>query len=207
LTTSAFFSKRKLRHLLRPGTIDTSSGPSGDAHLMANEVVGAASRFIISDRPNLVFVHIGEPDYAGHRFGWMTLPYGWAVRQADAAVGRLLAAAEEAYGPGMYSVIVTADHGGQGHGHGSGSDVARRIPWIAWGAGVQRGVVARQVKTMDTAATVLWLLGVEQPTAWASRAVTPAYNAAARLAGAAGQLDDAQTRGRGRAGLAPDRGS
>ena len=46
------------------------------------------------ERPNLLFVHIGEPDYAGHTVGWMSAIYGWAVRRADAAVGEVLAAAD-----------------------------------------------------------------------------------------------------------------
>jgi predicted AlkP superfamily pyrophosphatase or phosphodiesterase len=184
-TTAAFFSKSKLRHLLKPGTLDYAAAPTGNTHLLATETVEAATRYMKSRRPNVVFVHIGEPDYAGHSTGWMSAPYGWAVRRADGAVGQLVAAAERAYGAGRYSVIVTADHGGHGRTHGTADDDDMQIPWIAWGAGVEQGAVAAPVKTMDTAATVLWLLGIERPADWTGRAVATAYTEAARHAAAA----------------------
>ena len=61
--------------------------------------------------------------------------YARAVRKADAAVGRLLAAADTAFGAGNYSIIVTADHGGHGRDHGSDRLEDVTIPWIAWGRG------------------------------------------------------------------------
>ena len=33
------------------------------------------------------------------------------------------------------------------------------IPWIVWGAGVQKGTQLSGIKTMDTAATILWKIG------------------------------------------------
>ena len=53
----------------------------------------ATARYLESDAdaPNLMFVHIGEPDYAGHIFGWMSGTYGLAVRQADRAVAEIVA--------------------------------------------------------------------------------------------------------------------
>src|SRR5215218_3389805 len=36
----------------------------------------ATARRGLRARPNLLFVHIGEPDYAGHRFSWMSTFYG-----------------------------------------------------------------------------------------------------------------------------------
>ena len=66
-----------------------------------------------------------------------------------------------AYGEGNYTVIVTADHGGHGRNHGEDVPTDMFIPWIVWGEGASRGMnVADGVRTMDTAATVLWLLGV-----------------------------------------------
>jgi arylsulfatase A-like enzyme len=51
------------------------------------------------------------------------------------------------------------------------------IPWIAWGKGVKQGVLdPSTVRTMDTAATVLWLLGLVEPTDWTGQAVVNAYD-------------------------------
>ena len=53
------------------------------------------------------------------------------------------------------------------------------------GAGVKPGELApNTVRTMDTAATVLWLLAVDGPTDWAGQPVLGAYTALA-AAGAA----------------------
>ena len=77
---------------------------------------------------------------------------------------------------GAYTLIVTADHGGQGRGHGADHPLDRTIPWIAWGEGVHAGLTLPPgVSTMDTAATVLWLLGVPVPAAWTGKPVLAAF--------------------------------
>jgi predicted AlkP superfamily pyrophosphatase or phosphodiesterase len=182
LSTAAFFSKPKLNHLVKPATLDHVGRPMGSSNRLATETTEDATRYIKRRRPNLVFVHIAEPDYAGHSAGWMTGTYGFAVRRADGAVGQLLKAADEAYGAGSYSVIISSDHGGHAKTHGTTQQVDMQIPWIAWGEGVQPGAITVPVKTTDTAATVLWLLGIAAPEAWTGKPVLSAYTAAARLA-------------------------
>ena len=176
MRTAAFFSKSKFHHLEKPGTLDHSEAPDGITHLMATETVEAAIRYMKHERPNLLFVHIGEPDYAGHTIGWMSFVYGWAVKRADGAVKSILEAADDAYGRGAYTVIVTADHGGHGRNHGSADPRDMTIPWIAWGKGVKAGTrMPSGIRTMDTSATALWLLGIDGPEEWVGRPVTGAF--------------------------------
>ena len=88
----------------------------------------------------------------------------------------MLAAADDAYGSGHYSVIVTADHGGHDYDHGSDDPRDVTIPWIAWGQGVRQGALTGvRIETFDTAPTVLWMLGVPKPPAWDGRAVLDAF--------------------------------
>jgi arylsulfatase A-like enzyme len=183
-STAAFFSKAKLRHLQKPGTLDHTQAPRGIEVLMASHTVEAAARYMRFRQPNLTFVHIAEPDFAGHSFGWLTRPYRMAVQRADAAVGQILNAADAAYGSGNYTVIVTADHGGHSREHGTDHEDDMQIPWIVWGAGVQPAQLTQDVNTMDTAATVLWLLGIGEPTIFEGRAVSAAFTAAAQYAAA-----------------------
>ncbi|HET9439425.1 MAG TPA: alkaline phosphatase family protein [Longimicrobiales bacterium] len=180
-TTAAFFSKAKLRHLQKPGTLDYTQAPRGEIW-DATRTVADVQHYLKFHRPNVLFVHIGEPDYAGHSLGWMGPLYGWAVRRADAAVARMLASAEATFGTGNYTVIVTADHGGHGRDHGSDDQQDTAIPWIVWGRGVASGAVADTVNTTDTAATMLWLLGAPPPLSWSGRAVASAFTTTARLA-------------------------
>ncbi len=161
LSTAAFFSKSKFHHLEVPRTLNHSEAPDGSTTWHATRTVANVTRYLRSETPNLLFVHLAEPDYAGHRFGWMSWFYGRAVRQADGAVAELLQAADAAFGKGNYAVLLTADHGGHGWSHGSSDPRDVTIPWIAWGEGVRAGTrVPDGVRTMDTAATALWLLGL-----------------------------------------------
>lgn len=177
--TAAFFSKSKFNALQRAGTLDYSQAPGGwFGRWSGSRTVKDVEKYLATARPNLLFVHLSDPDAAGHSDGWMSSKYARGVRAADAAVGRLLAAAETTYGKGNYSIIVTADHGGRGLNHGSDHPEDVTIPWIAWGRGVKAGALeSTLVRTMDTASTVLWLLGVAEPADWAGAPITGAFQA------------------------------
>jgi hypothetical protein len=141
LHTAAFFGKAKFRHLMVPGTLDYAQAPTGwwgrwSARRTAYDVRAYLERTArAGGPPHLLFVHLGEPDYAGHAVGWMSWLYGRAVRTADEALAVVLAAADAAYGRGGYTLILTADHGGHRRTHGSADSLDVTIPWVAWGAG------------------------------------------------------------------------
>jgi arylsulfatase A-like enzyme len=182
LETAAFFSKAKFRHLEVPGSLGYSQAPGGwPGKWSADKTTDDVAAYLEVARPNLLFVHIGEPDYAGHLFGWMSGPYGWAVEEADEEIGQLLEAADEAFGTGNYTVLLTSDHGGHGRDHGSDDPRDITIPWIAWGEGVAEGRVLEDgIRTMDTAATALWLLGVSVEAGVVGRVVHGAFPAPER---------------------------
>ena len=174
--TAAFFSKAKFGALQQPGTLDYSQAPGGWwGRWPSTRTVADVRTHLETQKPNLLFVHLSDPDRAGHSSGWMSAEYGRAVIDADLAVKNLMQAADTAYGAGNYSLLVTADHGGHGYGHGSSTLEDVTIPWIAWGRGVSAGVLEKKVETFDTAPTVLWLLGVEEPDAWDGDAVVEAF--------------------------------
>ncbi len=173
--TAAFFSKPKFQHLMAPGTLDYGQAPEGSGRWFAGYTAKSVELYLDQRSPNLLFVHFGEPDYAGHTIGWGSAVYRMAVRRADGAVARVLRKADEAFGPGNYSVIVTADHGGHGRTHGTDAHEDVTIPWIAWGKGIQEETeLPRGIRTFDTAATALALLGLDLPTQHAGRPVTTA---------------------------------
>jgi predicted AlkP superfamily pyrophosphatase or phosphodiesterase len=175
--TAAFFSKAKFSHLQVPGSLDYSQAPGGwFGRWSSRDTIEDVERYLAEHSPNLLFVHLTDPDVEGHAHGWMSRQYGEGVRRADAAVARLLTAADEAYGRGEYTLIVTADHGGNGRDHGSDNPADVTIPWIAWGRGVAPGEIrSAAVRTMDTASTVLFLLGLDNPAAWAGVPVRTAF--------------------------------
>ena len=173
-TTAGFFGKAKFRHLLRREAPRFRMAPTGKDLWAAPRMTQEVQDYLRHRRPDFVFVHLIDPDIAGHSVGWMSAPYRFAVRRADAAVARIAAAANRAYA-GDVVVIVTADHGGHGRDHGTEQDVDMTIPWIAWGRGVRPGEITAPVSTMDSAATALWLLGVPRPASWVGRPVESAF--------------------------------
>lgn len=179
--TAAFFSKAKFSHLQVPGTLDYSQAPGGwFGRWSSDHTVSDVEAHLAKHKPNLLFVHLTDPDAAGHSYGWMSTQYGRGVLRADQAVARLMRAADTAYGAGNYTVIVTADHGGNGKDHGSDNPFDVTIPWIAWGRGVAPGeIIADTVRTMDTASTVLFLMGVDTPARWMGVPIRSAFLAAA----------------------------
>jgi predicted AlkP superfamily pyrophosphatase or phosphodiesterase len=175
--TAAFFSKAKFQPLQLAGTLDYTQAPGGlFGRWSSKRTVADVARYLHDARPNVLFVHLTDPDAAGHGAGWMTPAYGRAVLAADNAIARLVELSDRAYGEGNYSLIVTADHGGHDYNHGSSDPRDVTIPWIAWGKGVRPGrLEAAGIRTMDTASTALWLLGVERPSDWAGRPILQAY--------------------------------
>jgi len=180
--TAAFFSKTKFNHLEAEGTLDHSQAPDGKRPWSVDRTMTDVEQYLRHQRPNVLFVHIGEPDYAGHLLGWMSWLYARAVRASDAGIARLLRAADRAYGSD-FTLILTADHGGHGRTHGTEALEDVTIPWIAYGRGVQGGTkLPTGIRTVDTAATVLWLLGLTSTTEWTGVPVRAAFVEGAQVA-------------------------
>ena len=116
----------------------------------------------------MTFVHIREPDEAGHLKGWMGLEYLNGVRRADKGVARILEAIRASGRAGETAVILSADHGGLGRDHYKLFEPNRKenvtIPWICIGPGVPAGLkIDRIVRTFDTMPTALAFLGLGAP--------------------------------------------
>lgn len=176
LRTAAFFGKAKFRHLVLPGSLDAYSLPRFEAGIVLSpDLLPRVERYLRRERPDLLFVHLADPDFMGHAVGWNTVGYRWAVRRADAAVGRLRAALRRTYGDDVV-MIVTADHGGEGRDHGENRPGDETIPWIAAGPGVTPGEIDAPIRTYDTAATALAVLGIPVPDGWSGRPVAAAFD-------------------------------
>jgi predicted AlkP superfamily pyrophosphatase or phosphodiesterase len=176
-TTAAFFGKAKFSALQLPGTLDFSMRQHGELGMPwgSARTTGYVHDYLHRANPNLLFVHLGETDFVGHQLGWMGRTYGQAVRGADLAVSHIIDDATRRFGEGNFTVIVTADHGGHNHTHGTTRPVDTTIPWIVWGQGVQRGDTLTGIRTMDTAATALWMLGIAVPASFEGKPVAGAF--------------------------------
>lgn len=114
------------------GARDTTGADDGrdkiDAFVYDKDSGDLVDRFVDDMRAepfDYAFVHLRDPDTAGHWFGWRLWewhPYMRAVRRADRRIGQILDAIEaDPRLAGHTAVVVTSDHGGTGHDHGSGA--------------------------------------------------------------------------------------
>jgi arylsulfatase A-like enzyme len=168
----ARFLKREAEYEKQPVPKKPAPFKPGELMSTADLVARAFKECWTTTKTPLLFVHFREPDSAGHRYGWMGPEYLDSVRQADAALGEILALLDLS----KHAIIVTADHGGSSRGHYRVSDPEKaenvRIPWICAGPRVPAGkVIARTIRTMDTAPTALGFLGLGAPEGIDGRAV------------------------------------
>ncbi|VAX09952.1 hypothetical protein MNBD_GAMMA26-1912 [hydrothermal vent metagenome] len=95
-----------------------------------------------------------------------------AVRVADKAIGRIVAAVRQAGDLERTVIIVTSDHGGSGTKHNKALKENISIPWIAAGPGIDRGAALSQIiHIQDTMPTILSLLGEPVPTGLSGRTI------------------------------------
>ncbi len=140
-------------------------------------VIAEAAQRFREQRPALLFVHVADPDDAGHRSGWMSPPYLAVVAQIPGLVEGLLAQVHRAGRLAQTLLIVTADHGGHGRTHGTDRPEDITIPWVALGGLARAGVTLQgPIATYDTAVTTLYALGISLP-AWQGRPVREALDA------------------------------
>src|SRR5262245_23675490 len=168
LRTVLVAGKEKFRHLEVTGTIDEFVITRlGDADVANQAVVQTQAGF------DLMFVHFPDVDIAGHAKGWMSPTYFEQLAEADVAIGRLLTAL-----PPETTIIFSSDHGGKATVHGSTIPEDMTIPWIVAGPRIPaRGrELLRPVRTIDTAATALYVLGLHTANAATGVLVSEAFS-------------------------------
>ena len=171
-STALLATKEKFRHLEVRNSLNLFSLRSQTALEVARE----AQSYLRSQKTRLTFIHMPDADKAGHSWGWESPQQIQALGNVDDALGIVLQTMREVFAGKSYVLIVTADHGGSGTDHGSASPEDKLIPWIIWGTGVKKNyTITRNVSTMDTAATALWLLGVPAPRYWEGTPVEEAF--------------------------------
>ncbi len=129
------------------------------------EAIGQeALRLLRETDVRLLYVHFGETDEAGHRYGGDSPEYLEAALHVDAQIAAIAGALDWS----QDLLALTADHGMSdslgravkvGGGHGGGEAVARRVPLVLVGRGVAPGAYpdGRQADLVPTVAALLGL--------------------------------------------------
>lgn len=152
LRTAAYVSKSKfslfdVSYDARHGAPDTTGADDGRAKIDVFDYESDTERLVAdfvrdtrAQPANYTFVHLRNPDAAGHIFRWSVRRgsrYLDAVQAADARVGEILDLVEsDPRLRGRTIVIVTADHGGSGNHHWRERRLHYTVPFYVWGAGI-----------------------------------------------------------------------
>jgi len=111
-------------------------------------VVTHAISDLVDHHRAFTFLHMSQPDAAGHAYGGMTSEYLQGVRDADRQLGRVLRAIDDH--PRRLKqrlvVILTSDHGfaaGQERHDDPTLLANHRAPFIAWGPGIDQANLYR----------------------------------------------------------------
>jgi predicted AlkP superfamily pyrophosphatase or phosphodiesterase len=177
LRTAMVVGKEKLRQITEPASTDYFAFVDETDKTDDFTTVEGLALEQIRRGFNLLFVHFPNGDLAGHEFGWMSREQFKAYAGDDRSFGRLVQSLKD---HGMYDstiIIVTSDHGGHDTTHGTDSVEDMTIPWIISGPRVLPAVLQTQVRIMDTAATIAYVLGLPQQPEWDGVPVFEAFGA------------------------------
>jgi arylsulfatase A-like enzyme len=170
LKTAMFVGKKKLRQITEPSSTDIFEYINDRDTVITDRVIEQFPKDF-----GVLFIHFPTPDGMGHEYGWLSFEQLSVLRRADESLGRLLDTLDTDGLRGETLVIVTADHGGHDTTHGSTRPEDMTIPWVIAGPGVQPMELTTPVRTMDTAATAAWALGLPIPPEWDGIPVTEAF--------------------------------
>ena len=166
LQTAMVVGKEKLRHVTEPSSTDFFAFMDETDKIDDFTTIDRLAISQVKVGFNLMFVHFPNGDLVGHEEGWMSRAQLKAYAKDDKAFGLILQSLKDR---GMYEdtiIIVTSDHGGHDTSHGSDAPEDLTIPWIISGPRVYPGQITTQVHTMDTAATIAFVLGLPIPPEW-----------------------------------------
>ena len=158
--------------IVAPGDADEEFSPDTETSAEGDAMVTVAVVAHLAEQtPDVVFVHLDNPDFQGHLydFSLMVPEYTQALETVDTQIGRVLDAVRgrPTYANEDWLVVVMTDHGGLEFLHGGQSAEERTIPFIASGGATRRGAtISPGPGHTAVPPTVLRHLGIPVDESW-----------------------------------------
>ena len=124
---------------------------------------------LLAKKPRLILFYNGQPDSAGHTYGWGSPEYTNACERVDDGIGRIMDGVRKA---GIWDdtvFVFVSDHGGDGKKHGMATLNCFDIPFLVSGPAVKGMRLREPVLLADTAPTIADILGFAIPECWRGR--------------------------------------
>ena len=109
------------------GIIEDDCGVEMQETQSGEETTDKVVACVKARRPDLLFIHIDDPDAAGHHFGYGTEGHLQCITRVDAMVGRIFDAYRDAGMLDETLFLAITDHGGFKRGHGGYTDGEKYI--------------------------------------------------------------------------------
>jgi predicted AlkP superfamily pyrophosphatase or phosphodiesterase len=129
-------------------------------------ITSSCKEYISNNQVDYTFLYMGYTDEWGHKYGWLSEEYFNALNACLEAVFDLISSLPE-----DYTVIITADHGGNGFSHGSDSTEDMTIPILLIGKEFAKNTEFTGGSILDIAPTVADILGIESNNSWVGRSL------------------------------------
>ena len=128
-------------------------------------------RYIREKKPAILFVHVNQPDLAGHVKGYDTEEYNQAIEAVDGEIGAIIQALKDA---GIYDrsvILLSSDHGGFDHLHGGITMNEMETLFAVSGKGIRKGgKLEGTMMQFDIAPTIGKIFGIQEPQYWRGKA-------------------------------------
>lgn len=166
--TGVVYSWDGIGYLFEKDAVDYALSTDSDD----DEATRKFCAFLKEKQPTLAFIHLAQPDGAGHSIGWMTPEYVAACQKIDSLVGVIYDCVQQHMDPKSTAVIFTSDHGGKGMVHGGKTMVEMETPYVIVGRGIPANhPIERIVMRYDNAPTIAHLLRLKAPEQWYGKSV------------------------------------
>ena len=169
-TSAIFYNWDQIGTIVTEGSVLTKRFINGatEGWETSNKLLAdAATEHILNTPTDFVFLYLGFLDDIGHRCGWLSDEYYYALNESLALVK---AVSEVAIKQG-YTVIFTSDHGGHGFAHGSTLPEDMTVPLFIIGDKFAGGKKLGPSSILDVAPTVLDLFGISAPDYWQGKII------------------------------------